>query len=456
MTGMASGSGSGLAKGGLGLGIAGGALILLGIILTYWGPRPTGIFGGSLISEGSSAKFWYLFLIPLFGIICTALAGASFISETRGTGIASVILAFAILLFNMVFMFHKTYDTKGALDFGGYIREGLSQLRVGWYMISLGGLLLILGGMFLSSAFKKERMVKVKEEPDVLPAPAEPLPQPAAQQSQPQAVSVTITMPESAEPEQPPTEEPAFPKSTEPPVPPEELLPPPVDDLPPPPGEDEGEDDSGEDDDGSDEEETEDEEPPEPPPPPPEEEAGLKIEKGYNHIILEDSSKNAFEALKDLTWDETKGLCLSTTFPSKLSKEYGLDKVEKIWISHSSSPEFTAIDPKRLEFEITRALGNFMKDKGSVILIDGLEYLVVENGFENVLKFLKKIGDLSSVNNCTLIISVNPTSLSSDQLTVLKKDFDRVHEMPSKSGKEDSEKPKKVAKDTGTKKSKKK
>jgi hypothetical protein len=171
------------------------------------------------------------------------------------------------------------------------------------------------------------------------------------------------------------------------------------------------------------------------PPPPPD--TDLKIEKGYNHIILEESSKNAFVALKDLTWDETKGLILSTTFPSKLNKEYGLEKVEKIWLSHSSSNEFAAIDPKRLEFEITRALSNFMKDKGGIILIDGLEYLVVENGFENVLKFLKKIGDLSSVNNCTLIISVNPTSLSSDQLTVLKKDFDKVHDTTEKTVKDD-------------------
>jgi hypothetical protein len=61
----------------------------------------------------------------------------------------------------------------------------------------------------------------------------------------------------------------------------------------------------------------------------PEEEEKLNIEKGYNHLILEDSSKNAFEAIKALTWDDTKGLVLSTMFPSKIDKEYGLEKIEK-------------------------------------------------------------------------------------------------------------------------------
>ncbi|MCK5038370.1 MAG: DUF835 domain-containing protein, partial [Thermoplasmata archaeon] len=66
-----------------------------------------------------------------------------------------------------------------------------------------------------------------------------------------------------------------------------------------------------------------------------------------------------------------------------------------------------------------------------VVLLDGFEYMVVENGFEKVFKFIKKLNDLSSVNSGTLFIPIGTTSLETDQLGVLKKEFDKVIEIDS-------------------------
>jgi hypothetical protein len=50
----------------------------------------------------------------------------------------------------------------------------------------------------------------------------------------------------------------------------------------------------------------------------------------------------------------------------------------------------------------------------------------VENGFDKVFKFIKKVNDLSSVNNATLFVPIGTTSLEIDQLGTLKKEFDKV------------------------------
>ncbi len=154
-----------------------------------------------------------------------------------------------------------------------------------------------------------------------------------------------------------------------------------------------------------------------------------KLETGLNYLILGTHPRVAFSMLKTLVSLGAQGLVLSTTYPSKLKKTYGLNNIEIRWFTDTTSEEGT-IDPKRLEFEATRTISNFIKEmETAVILIDGLEYLVVENGFDNVLRFIKKINDISSVNGATLIMSVNPKSMSQDELTVLMKDFDVIEDL---------------------------
>jgi len=419
---MVSGRGLKIAKGGLALCCLGAVMTLLGIFISFWGPKGTGIisFNSSLITIAQAPKFWYIYFIPLFGITCAALAGASYLMENRGVGASTGVLGFAILFINVLFMFHMTLVSSGAMDFMRYITTGIPLLRLGWYFTAFGGFIIIIGGSLLSNGLKKSKMT-----PEAPPYQPEPAPQfePVAAPPQPAYQPETVYFPtaDAAAPE----EEPPRP---EPPPPPEDLLPLPRDDIPPPLVE-------------AKEEEPEPETSPE-----------LDIEKGYNYLVLDEMPRNAFNAIGKLTTDGTKCLCLSTMFPSKIDKEYNLENVEKIWISHSSTPEHAAIDPKRLDFEITRTISNFMKESGGVILVDGLEYLVVENGFDNVLKFLKKIGDFSSMNKSTLIVPLNPASLSSDQLTLLKREFDRVHDFSKKNEAENGNGAKKPQKQDDAKK----
>ena len=125
-------------------------------------------------------------------------------------------------------------------------------------------------------------------------------------------------------------------------------------------------------------------------------------------------------------------MCISTSFPDKLKREYDLDSVDLIWLTDTSTTDGKTMNPHRLEFEMMRSYASFVKNNTNpVVLLDGFEYMVVENGFEKVFKFIKKLNDLSSVNSGTLFIPIGTTSLETDQLGVLKKEFDKVIEIDS-------------------------
>jgi len=152
-----------------------------------------------------------------------------------------------------------------------------------------------------------------------------------------------------------------------------------------------------------------------------------KLDEGYNYLIISNQQETGFEMFVSMLKSGSTGLSISTTFPDKLKKEHDMAQAEVIWLTDTSVADKKTINPHRLEFEMMRMYAAFVKNNPkSAIILDGFEYLVVENGFDKVFKFIKKINDLSSVNNATLFVPIGTDSLESDQLGTLKKEFDRV------------------------------
>jgi hypothetical protein len=152
-----------------------------------------------------------------------------------------------------------------------------------------------------------------------------------------------------------------------------------------------------------------------------------KVETGYNYLIVDNTPKLAFQMFVSTMKQGAKGLSISTTFPDKLRKEHEMTQADVIWLTDTSVSDQKTLNPHRLEFEMMRMYSSFVKNNPkSAVILDGFEYLVVENGFDKVFKFIKKVNDLSSVNNATLFVPIGTTSLEQDQLGTLKKEFDKV------------------------------
>jgi len=122
----------------------------------------------------------------------------------------------------------------------------------------------------------------------------------------------------------------------------------------------------------------------------------------------------------------TPGLVLSTTFPDKVRRQYGVENALVAWFSDSASDK-GALDPKRLDFEPMRKIVRFLTDHPrGVILVNGLEHLITVNGLERVLKFLKKVNDTASLSEATLLVALGPKSLGAEDMSRLRKEFDRA------------------------------
>jgi hypothetical protein len=154
----------------------------------------------------------------------------------------------------------------------------------------------------------------------------------------------------------------------------------------------------------------------------------MDLEAGYSYLIKEPKPKACFELFRTAV-KTSEGLCISSTFPKKVRKEFELDdKIEVRWLSDTTYYD-DVLDPRRLNFEIFETIRGFAQDhERSVILLDGIELLISANGFQEVVKFLKSVTDMISITNSTFVVSFVTGTLDEREEKILEKRFDRVQE----------------------------
>jgi len=82
-----------------------------------------------------------------------------------------------------------------------------------------------------------------------------------------------------------------------------------------------------------------------------------------------------------------------------------------------------SLEPTRL-MKIHSTISDFIKaTKGSVVLLDGLEYLITENGFSPVMKAIQLTNEEVAMNGAFLLVPVDPRTLETQQLGYLEREF---------------------------------
>ncbi len=63
-----------------------------------------------------------------------------------------------------------------------------------------------------------------------------------------------------------------------------------------------------------------------------------------------------------------------------------------------------------------------------VVLIDGLEYLVINNGFQQVLRFVEHINEQVMQSASTVIIPISPSAFSEQELALLERNIEVIEQ----------------------------
>ncbi len=141
--------------------------------------------------------------------------------------------------------------------------------------------------------------------------------------------------------------------------------------------------------------------------------------EGY--LVLEKKPERSFKIFIDLVNHGIPGFVVSRLHPEKLRRTYKLVKTPVLWLSRTEVKD--TLNPNDLS-KLGYIVENFTRtSENSVILLEGLEYLITQLTFEPVVKHLQELKDTVILNNSRLIVPLDSRTLSPREFNILKREF---------------------------------
>lgn len=138
------------------------------------------------------------------------------------------------------------------------------------------------------------------------------------------------------------------------------------------------------------------------------------------YTILEERPQWSLEIFCELVTHGVPGFVISRAYPERVREKYELVKTPMVWLSQSEVEN--SVTPDDL-FKLQYIISDFTrKSKGSVIFLDGLEYLITQNNFEKILECVQELGDIVASNNSRLLISLHKDTLSPEEYSMLERE----------------------------------
>ncbi len=149
-----------------------------------------------------------------------------------------------------------------------------------------------------------------------------------------------------------------------------------------------------------------------------------QLRPGQGYLFEAKRSDKAYEVFLDALREGREGLVISREHPDIVRQKYSLAKTPIVWLT--SHPGSERVDPTNLSI-LQHTVNEFLKrSKEAVILLDGVEYLILNNRMEKVLQVVLTLKDEVAINEGILLLPVDPETFETRALALLERDFEIV------------------------------
>ncbi len=157
----------------------------------------------------------------------------------------------------------------------------------------------------------------------------------------------------------------------------------------------------------------------------PENDPGNTLEDGHCYIIEEEKLDKSLGLFTDTLKRGYTGLCITRTNPKHLKGVAELEGVTIMWLTDKESSTETTIPAvlERIMYEISDFL---RQEENGCLIVDGIEYLISNNGFDAVLRFIRRMVDEFSESKSVLLVAVSPFTLKERELKIMEREMEKI------------------------------
>jgi Protein of unknown function (DUF835) len=156
----------------------------------------------------------------------------------------------------------------------------------------------------------------------------------------------------------------------------------------------------------------------------------IRTEEGLCYVVKERKPFLGYKLFETTLAEGVPGLCVTRQFPDKVREIFDLKDTRILWLSHTPGKDHH--NPTSVGTLATMISSFIERYKKCVVLIDGLEYLVINNGFQQVLRFAEHINEQVMQSRSTVLIPISPSAFSEKELALLERNM-QVIELPEMS-----------------------
>ena len=154
-----------------------------------------------------------------------------------------------------------------------------------------------------------------------------------------------------------------------------------------------------------------------------------ELRKGFGYVVKELKPERSFEMFVDQVTHNIQGLCITREHPQTIRKKWGLEQTPIIWLSNQLGKVY--VNPTNIGI-LSDTIIRFIEKSGDcVVMIDGIEFLIVNNDFEKVLRMVHHVAEATMEYKSRLIISVDPRTLDTREMALLERNMEVIDAMPS-------------------------
>jgi two-component system cell cycle response regulator len=152
----------------------------------------------------------------------------------------------------------------------------------------------------------------------------------------------------------------------------------------------------------------------------------FEMTRGVCYLVKEKKPDLAFQFFRQTLRDGLPGLVITRQFPDRVRRDQALPAdVKVIWLSHTPGEDYhnpTAIGT------LAKTISRFIEDaKGeAAVLLDGLEYLIINNGFLQTLMFVEHVNEFVMQRKAVVIVPASPEALEEKEIALLERNLEVV------------------------------
>ena len=149
----------------------------------------------------------------------------------------------------------------------------------------------------------------------------------------------------------------------------------------------------------------------------------MRLKRGACYILEDDNADTAYRLFSRLVPEMNAGFCVSRLHPAKVRTRLGPLDVRVGWLAEvPGSDHFSA----NAMASLAKTIQQFVQEHGSsgVVLIDGLEYVIVHNGFQpTLLAFVEHLNEFVMITQAIVLIAFRPQTLDPREVALLERNL---------------------------------